>query len=674
MNPSSWAPGGAWFLRRAASVLACLGMASSLAVAAPTGYVGIYGGGPMYKHVASNITEIKNSGFTEVIVWSVQVNAAGDLNLNGEFPLTSNGAYVGNNTWPNFAADLATMKQGSAKRITLSVGSSNANPSDFDHVKSVIQAQGAGPTSTLYKAFQALKQALPAVDAIDFDDESTYDATTMTTFAVMLGNLGYHVTMSPYTNANFWTSVVSGINTQRPGTVDGVHLQAYDGGAGNTPCSGWNFGSVPVFPGLWDSNKTPPQVQSQMQAWQTQCGITGGFLWLYDDIAGKTYNGQNSTLAYASAITNGLGTTPTPPGAYNVQAQASDGTAVANGGIDGSGYAYSANLLGTSVNWSGSSFAVGPANALDAWYNTTITLPAGQYTSLKLLATGVQGNQTAQTFVVRYTDGTSTTFSQSLSDWFSPQNYAGESKALTMAYRLNPDGTRDNRSFNLYGYAFGINGTKTVASLTLPSNRNVVVLAYGLSNGQQPPSGTAVSLSSAFTRGGAYTDGTKFGNCSATSCTGGGLDNAGYAYSATLLGASTTFNSVNYTYGAANANNAISAAGQTLNLPAGQFSSLRLMATAVNGNQTSQAFKVNYNDGTSTTFTQSLSDWFAPQGYAGEIDAVPMSYRNTNNGGRDSRSFHLYNYAFALNNAKTVQSVVLPSNANVEVLAMTLVP
>jgi hypothetical protein len=34
----------------------------------------------------------------------------------------------------------------------------------------------------------------------------------------------------------------------------------------------------------------------------------------------------------------------------------------------------------------------------------------------------------------------------------------------------------------------------------------------------------------------------------------------------------------------------------------------------------------------------------------------------------------LYNYTFALNNAKTVQNVVLPNNANVEVLAMTVVP
>jgi hypothetical protein len=98
------------------------------------------------------------------------------------------------------------------------------------------------------------------------------------------------------------------------------------------------------------------------------------------------------------------------------------------------------------------------------------------------------------------------------------------------------------------------------------------------------------------------------------------------------------------------------------------------MATAAGGNQVSQSFKVIYSDGTSTTFTQSMSDWFTPQSYAGELDAVPMSYRDTNTGGRDSRTFHLYNYSFALNNTKTVQSVVLPNNANIDVLAMTVVP
>lgn len=363
-----------------------------------------------------------------------------------------------------------------------------------------------------------------------------------------------------------------------------------------------------------------------------------------------------------------------PTGDYNVQTRSTNGTAITNGGIDGAGYAYSASVLGSTVAWNGSSFNLGAANTVDAWYNTTIALPAGQYNTLKLLATGVQGNQAAQTFIVNYSDGTSSTQSQSLSDWFSPQNYAGESKAVTMAYRNNPDGTQVNRTFYLCGYTFSINGAKTATSVTLPSNRNVVVLAGVLGDTAAPPPGTPVSLSAAFNRGGVYTGGTKFGTCNNRGCTGGGLDNGGYAYSAKLLGSSTSFNGVTYNYGAANANNDISAAGQTIQLPAGQYASLRMMATAVGSSQASQPFKVNYTDGTSTTFTQSMSDWFTPQSYAGEIDAVPMSYRNTNSGGRDSRTFHLYNYVFALNKAKTVQSVVLPNNANVQVLAMTVVP
>lgn len=662
------------FWQRAALCLTMCGIAVSSAAWAGTGYTGIYGGGPMYKHVASNIAEIRDSGFNEIIVWSLQVSDAGNLTFNGEFPLTSGGVYIGNNTHPKFAADLAEMKQGAPKRVTFSVGSSNANPSDFDRIKALIQAQGTGPTSALYKSFQALKQALPVVEAIDFDDESTYDSASMTQFAVMLSDLGYKVTMSPYTNSAFWRSVVSNINSQRPGTVDGIHLQAYAGGAGNNPCSGWDFGSVPVFPGLWDAEDTPSEVQTKIDNWKNQCGIIGGFFWLYDDVVGQTYNGQNATQAYASAINNGLDINPYPAGAYNVQAMSSDGMATTNGGIDGSGFAYSANLLGSTVTWDGNTFELGNPNTFDAWYNTTISLPAGQHNTLKILATGVQGNQAAQTFIVNYTDGTSTTFSQSLSDWFSPQNYAGESKAVTMAYRINPDGTKDNRTFNLYGYKFAINSAKTVSSLTLPGNRNVVVLAGVLGDSAAPPPGTSVSLASVFNRGGVYTDGTKFGTCTKRGgCTGGGLDNNGYAYSANLLGSSTTFNGVTYSYGPANGNNDVSAAGQTIQLPVGQYSSLRMMATSVGGSQTSQPFKVNYTDGTSTTFTQSMSDWFTPQSYAGELDAVPMAYRNTGNGGRDSRTFHLYNYTFLLNGAKTVESVVLPNNANVQVMAITAV-
>jgi disulfide oxidoreductase YuzD len=55
-------------------------------------------------------------------------------------------------------------------------------------------------------------------------------------------------------------------------------------------------------------------------------------------------------------------------------------------------------------------------------------------------------------------------------------------------------------------------------------------------------------------------------------------------------------------------NNVVSAAGQTINLPAGSFSTLNFLATAVNGNQPNQKFVVTYTDGTTDTFTQGISD------------------------------------------------------------------
>jgi chemotaxis protein histidine kinase CheA len=65
-------------------------------------------------------------------------------------------------------------------------------------------------------------------------------------------------------------------------------------------------------------------------------------------------------------------------------------------------------------------------------------------------------------------------------DWFTPQHYSGEATALTMAYRDTGQGVRDNRTFYLYAYQFALNTNKTVASITLPGNRNVVILAATL--------------------------------------------------------------------------------------------------------------------------------------------------------------------------------------------------
>ena len=205
----------------------------------------------------------------------------------------------------------------------------------------------------------------------------------------------------------------------------------------------------------------------------------------------------NSALASGTYIigfpvtTSSVNLTP----AANIYGIGVDGAAVPGVGIDGGGYAYSGSLLGTSASWSGVSFTFGAAGALDAVRNATIALPAGNFSNLYMLATAINSSQPNQTFTVTYTDGTTSVFTQSLSDWFTPQNYAGESIAQTEAYRLNPDGTPDSRTFYLYGYNFAIDGAKTVKSLALPKNNNVVVLSVTL---QVPAPATAtVSMSPA---------------------------------------------------------------------------------------------------------------------------------------------------------------------------------
>ena len=546
---------------------------------AQSGFTGIFGGGPFYKNATNNITEIENSGFTEAIVWSVEVSSTGDLNLNGEFPLTSGGVYIGNQTHSDFPGNMALLKQGTVKRVTFSVGSSNFG--DWQDITALVNSQGTGPTSILYKDFQALKAAIPALDAIDFDDENSFNSPTTIAFGVMLGQLGYHVMPDAFDNSSYWTNVVSQINTQLPGTADGVHLQAYAGGSGNNPCTGWNFGSVPVFPGLWDQVDTPAQVQTIMSGWHSECGITGGFMWLYDDFVGNglaaqyasainnavassgftlsgptnvflnqsstanaaititDFGGFNGTvklslsslpkgvkaaiqgtgnkrrvvftaspsastgftsvtvtgtsgsiaetitftLAVSAAVgTTGTGTQVDLASEFNVNGIYTDGMKYSTGGLDGTGYSYSAKLLTTSRVFNGILFDFGPANELDAvgCSGQTVSLPAVQSPSLMLLATGVEGNQTSETFTVTYTDGTSATFVQSLSDWFTLQKFPGEFEGVAMAYRNFDNGTKDNRTFNLYAYRFALNSTKVVQSITLPNDAHVVVLAATL--------------------------------------------------------------------------------------------------------------------------------------------------------------------------------------------------
>jgi hypothetical protein len=193
------------------------------------------------------------------------------------------------------------------------------------------------------------------------------------------------------------------------------------------------------------------------------------------------------------ASSGGSGTTVDLSSAYNDYAfyrDASQSSITGTDSLDGDGYAFSANLLGAGLDFNGAQFTFGTPNQANAVYGTgsAIPLPAGAYTSLQLLATGIEGNQASQPVTVTYTDSTTSQFTQSFSDWCSALNgngcastgnNVGESVAVAMPYRDSSGGT-DNRVFYLYGYSFPLNVNKIVQSVTLPNNRDVIVLAATL--------------------------------------------------------------------------------------------------------------------------------------------------------------------------------------------------
>ena len=344
----------------------------------------------------------------------------------------------------------------------------------------------------------------------------------------------------------------------------------------------------------------------------------------------------------------------------NVNALFNSGTKVTGGGIDLGGYAFAENLTGTSLVWSGSTFKFGSSGTPNGASNDTVTLPAGNFATLKLLAAGVNGNQQNQTFVVTYTDGTTTTINQSLSDWFYPQQYPGESKAVTTAYRVSATGATSAGPCFIYGYTFAINPAKTVKSIKLPANRDVVVMGMTLDPGAS--SVTSVNLAAASNVYGLFNNGSKIIE--------GGIDGGNYALSETLTGTSVTWSGSTFKLGSAGTANA--ASGTTVALPAGKFSMLKFLAVGVSGSQPNQAFVVTYSDGSTATLHQGISDWFYPVNFAGESIAVTASYRLVLNGSTSPGPAYVYGYSLAVDDTKTIKSVKLPSNRNVVVLGMTL--
>ena len=138
---------------------------------------GIYVGGYFRRNRAVTIPALKASGFTDVILFNIQVETNGDLTMDGE-KLCSNGVYTFSATQPNYITDVNALKTGltSVRRVECCIGGWTSV--SYNHIETLVNAQGTGTTSILYKNFHALKMAIPSIDAINNDDESAYDVAS----------------------------------------------------------------------------------------------------------------------------------------------------------------------------------------------------------------------------------------------------------------------------------------------------------------------------------------------------------------------------------------------------------------------------------------------------------------------------------------------------------------
>ena len=151
--------------------------------------------------------------------------------------------------------------------------------------------------------------------------------------------------------------------------------------------------------------------------------------------------------------------------------------------LDGVGFAFPAEVLHEVRVWDRVPFKLGPANAPDAVTSRTVPLVPGKYDELRMLAIGVNGDQESQEFTIVYSDGSSANYSQSVSDWYTPESFSGEWDVASTPYRIGSRGGRDDRTFHVYGYAFKLDPTKTALSFSLPANRHVLVFGLTLVRG-----------------------------------------------------------------------------------------------------------------------------------------------------------------------------------------------
>ena len=120
--------------------------------------------------------------------------------------------------------------------------------------------------------------------------------------------------------------------------------------------------------------------------------------------------------------------------------------------------------------------------------------------------------------------------------------------------------------------------------------------------------------------------------------------------------------------------NVVKADGQTISVPSGEYTNVRMLGAGEYGTQSNQQIRVNFTDGTSEIWTQTFTDW-ATKPDAKTADGeflVNAGTRIDQLGNQTETTANVYGYSYPVPAGKTVQSLTLPNNNRVGILAISL--
>jgi alpha-mannosidase len=190
------------------------------------------------------------------------------------------------------------------------------------------------------------------------------------------------------------------------------------------------------------------------------------------------------------------------------------------------------------------------------------------------------------------------------------------------------------------------------------------------------PTYTKVSLSSAYNLNGITTNSGR---------ANGNLDGTNHSFAGEMTPTRVNSEDVQFDIGAPDASNVVRCTGQSITLPQGQYNSLQLLAVGAGGAGSENGnFAVNYTDSTQSSGTLAIRDWTSKVlPWIGSISnngtplhtdniACVVTHRHNSSGDDVEKWVYMYKYAIPLDNTKTTNTLVLPNNANIKVLAVTL--